>query len=80
MAAADRSAAVKEQIRQIVTDGEDTRQGWGDEQIVAEAMRRVRGSARSADTSGPAIDATDDWSAIISEIRSETDNDGQTRR
>lgn len=65
---------VVEEIRNILAEGEDVAQGWSDRRIVEEATRRAGG------TTPPAAGATDRWVAMIAEIRSETDNDGQERR
>lgn len=64
---------VEEEIRNILASGEDATHGWSDQQVVVEASRRA-GSA-----SAPEGAAMGHWSTMIAAIRSETDNDGQTR-
>lgn len=64
---------IEEEIRDIVASGEDVIHGWSDRQLVAEAGRRA---GIASDAEGVAMDR---WGAVIAAIRSETDNDGQTR-
>ena len=66
--------AMEEAIRAILAGGEDITHGWGDRQIVEEARRRV------GNGSAPDGGAIDRWVAMIAELRSETDNDGQGRQ
>lgn len=63
-----------EAIRGILASGEDITHGWSDRRIAEEASRRV------GSTTAPVSGAMDRWGAVIAEIRSETDNDGQERR
>ena len=64
---------VVEQIRRIIENEDDVLNGWGDEQIVAEAVRRAGdGTEAGAEK--------ERWATVIAEIRSATDNDGQERR
>jgi hypothetical protein len=67
-----------EEIRTILAGGEDITHGWSDERIVEEASRRV--GNRADNTAETAVRAMDRWGAVIAEIRSETDNDGQERQ
>ena len=71
---ASTDSPVVEEIRGILAEGEDVAQGWSDQRIVEEASRRA------GNTTTLAAGAMDRWGAVIAEIRSETDNDGQERR
>jgi predicted helicase len=59
---------IVEEIRTIIESQEDILNGWSDLRIVEEASRRTGATM-----------AGGDWSALIAEIRSATDNDGQER-
>jgi hypothetical protein len=60
---------IVEEIRTIIENQEDIVNGWSDQRIVEEAGRRAGATV-----------AGGEWSAIIAEIRSATDNDGQERQ
>ncbi len=70
MAATD--GQMEEAIRDILASGEETVRGWSDEQIIAEARRRVGVAA-------PDRAAIARWEILVTQLRSATDNDGQTR-
>ena len=70
---ASNDGRMEEAIRGILESGEETTRGWSDEQVIAEARKRAGDAADATD------DATDRWTAVIAEMRSATDNDGQTR-
>jgi hypothetical protein len=55
-------------LREIIESQEDIRNGWSDQRIVEEASRRAGATV-----------AGGEWSTLIAEIRSATDNDGQER-
>jgi hypothetical protein len=59
---------IVEAIRTIIENQEDIVHGWSDQRIVEEASRRTGATL-----------AGGDWSSLIAEIRSATDNDGQER-
>lgn len=59
---------IVEEIRTIIENQEDIANGWSDLRIVEEASRRAGATL-----------AGGDWSALVAEIRSATDNDGQER-
>lgn len=71
MAATD--GRMEEAIRDILTSGDETTHGWSDEQVIAEARKRA------GDVATAPGGAMDRWEQMIAEIRSATDNDGQTR-
>jgi hypothetical protein len=62
------SEPIVEEIRTIIENQEDITNGWSDQRIVEEASRRAGATV-----------AGGDWSALVAEIRSATDNDGQER-
>ena len=70
---------VAEKIREIIEQREDILHGWSDQEIAAEAARRARAGLDPQRAAAFAPVGTGDWSGVIAEIRSETDNDGQER-
>ncbi|MGI8857683.1 MAG: hypothetical protein ACR2JW_18265 [Thermomicrobiales bacterium] len=63
---------MEEAIRDILASGEEATHGWSDQQIIAEARRR----AGAADSDHAMMDR---WEILVTQLRSGTDNDGQTR-
>ncbi len=64
---------IDEELRKIVTNGEDRASAWSDDEVIAEASRRARGRAGSIVTSGPDAAAMDHWLAVIATCRQGTD-------
>jgi hypothetical protein len=65
---------MEEEIRNILASGEEATRGWSDQHVIAEATRRIGGTMDAID--GAAMHR---WKAMIAQLRSATDNDGQTR-
>jgi hypothetical protein len=68
------AAQIEDAIRTIFDEREHLHHAWGDHRIVKEALHRAGVQPTAADATLLAS-----WVAIIGEIRSETDNDGQER-
>ncbi len=68
------AARIEDAIRTIIDDREHLHHAWGDHRIVREALYRVGMPPTAADATTLTA-----WVAMIGEIRSETDNDGQER-